>query len=119
MPTLVRLLLIVVWAAFMIGMANWSYTDGAMVGTAIGTLALGLLVGRWWVPLVPLVAGTALALATLVSEPENFHENTPGLWAAYVMIWTLAISVLIAAGVALNRVIVRAETRRNGGSRPV
>ena len=119
MSTLVRLLLILVWAAFMVGMANWSYTDGAMAGAAIGTLALGLLVGRWWVPLVPLVAGTALALATLVSDPENFHENTPVLWAGYVMMWTLAISVLIAVGVALNRVIERAGRRRNGGLRTV
>jgi hypothetical protein len=113
-PTLARVLLVVVWAAFMIGMANWSYTDGAMVGAAAGTLTLGLVVGRWWAVLVPLAAGIALAVATLLADPDAFHENSPGLWAAYVLIWTLAISGLVAIGVALSHLIARGRRRWRG-----
>jgi hypothetical protein len=113
-PTLARVLLVVVWAAFMIGMANWSYTDGAMVGAAAGTLTLGLVVGRWWAVLVPLGAGIALAVATLLADPDAFHENSPGLWAAYVLMWTLAISGLVAMGVALSHLIARGRRRWRG-----
>jgi hypothetical protein len=103
---------IAVWAGFMIGMASWSNTDAALVGAGIGTVVLGILVGRWWVLLVPAVVGALLALGTLISDPDDFHEGSPGLWAAYVAVWTIAIGALLAFGVAISRVVGRFRTRR-------
>jgi hypothetical protein len=55
----VKAVAIVVWGGFMAGMASWSYTDAAMIGAGLGTVLLGVLVGRWWVLLVPIVLGGA------------------------------------------------------------
>jgi hypothetical protein len=75
----VRVAGIAVWGGFMIGMASWSNTDAALVGAGTGTVVLGILVGRWWVLLVPVVPGALLALGTLISDSDNFHEGSPGL----------------------------------------
>jgi hypothetical protein len=103
---------IAVWGGFMIGMATWSNTDAALVGAGIGTVTLGILVGRWWVLLVPIVVGALLALGTLISDPDDFHEGSPGLWAAYVALWTVAIGAVLAFGVAISRLVGRFRTRR-------
>jgi hypothetical protein len=50
------------------------------------------------------VPGALLALGTLVTDPDEFHENSPASWAAYIALATLAIAVLLALGVALGRV---------------
>jgi hypothetical protein len=110
MPIGVRVAGIAVWGVFMIGMASWSNTDAALVGAGIGTVVLGILVGRWWVLLVPVVPGALLALGTLISDPDDFHEGSPGLWAAYVALWTVAIGALLALGVAINRSVGRFRT---------
>jgi hypothetical protein len=98
-----RVAAIALWGVFMIGMASWSNTNAAMTGAGIGTVLLGVLVGRWWVPLVPVVPGALLALGTLVSDPDDYHEGSPALWAAYVALWTVGIAALLALGVAINR----------------
>jgi hypothetical protein len=61
---------------------------------------------------VPAVVGAVLALGTLISDPDDFHEGSPGLWAAYVAVWTIAIGALLAFGVAISRVVGRFRTRR-------
>ena len=95
----------------MAAMASWSYTDAAMIGAGLGTVLLGVLVGRWWVLLVPIVLGGLLALATLVSDPDSFHENSPELWALYIALWTVAIAAVLALGVAINRSAAHVRTR--------
>jgi hypothetical protein len=112
--TLLRVAAIAAWAGFMIAMANWSNTDAALVGAGVGTVVLGIVVGRWWVLLVPIVLGTVLALASLVSDPDDYFEGSPGLWAAYVAVWTVAIAAILALGVGINRSAVR---RRSGPGR--
>jgi hypothetical protein len=105
----------------MIGMASWSNTDGAMIGAGIGTVAIGALVGRWWLLLVPIVPGALLALGSLVSDPDEYYEGSPGLRAAYVALWTVAIAALLALGVAVNRFVARvarARTRRQWRDHP-
>jgi hypothetical protein len=100
----------------MIALANRSNTDAALTGAGIGTVLLGVLVGGWWVLLVPIAPGALLALGTLVADPADFHEGSPGLWAAYVALWTVAIATLLALGVAINRsaaLILTRSTRRN------
>ena len=106
-----KVVAIVVWGGFMAGMASWSYTDAAMIGAGLGTVLLGVLVGRWWVLLVPIVLGGLLALATLASDPDDFHENSPELWALYVALWTAAIGAVLALGVAINRSAAHLRTR--------
>ena len=87
----------------MIGMASWSNTAAAMLGAGIATVVVGVLVGRWWVLLVPFVPGALLVLASLVADPDDYHEGSPGLWAAFVALWTGAIAALLGLGVAVNR----------------
>jgi hypothetical protein len=103
---------IAAWAGFMVGMASWSNTDAASISAAIGTVVLGILVGRWWVLLVPIVVGALLAFGTLIRDPDAFHEGSPGLWAAYVALWTVAIGAVLAFGVAIGRLVGRFRTRR-------
>jgi hypothetical protein len=107
-----RVAAIAAWGGFMIGMANWSNTNAALVGAGIATVLLGIFVGRWWVLLVPIVPGALLAVGTLAADPEGFHENSPASWAAYIALWTVAIAVLLALGVALSRMSDLARTRR-------
>jgi hypothetical protein len=76
-----------------------------------GTVALGALVGRWWVLLVPIVPGVLLAIGTLVSDPDGFHDGSPGTWALYVAFLTAATPALLAIGVWLNRSARRLRTR--------
>jgi hypothetical protein len=106
-----RVAAIAAWGGFMIGMASWSNTNAALVGAGVATVLLGIFVGRWWVLLVPILPGALLAVATLVAGPEEFHENSPASWAAYIALWTVAIAVLLALGVALSRVSGLARTR--------
>jgi len=88
-----RVAAITAWGGFMIGMANWSNTNAALVGAGIATVLLGACVGHWWVLLVPIVPGALLALGTLIADPDEFHENSPASWAAYIALWTVAIAV--------------------------
>jgi hypothetical protein len=57
--------------------------------------------------LVEHVPGALLAVATLVSDPDEFYEGSPGSWAAFVALCTIAITVLLALGVAINRSVDR------------
>jgi hypothetical protein len=108
----------VLWGVFMIGMASWSNSDAAMIGAGIGRVLLGLLVGRWWVLLVPLVPGVLLAVGTLAADPDDYYEGSPALWAAYVALWTGAIDALLALGVAVNRSVAFVRTRRRWRNHP-
>jgi hypothetical protein len=101
---------IALWGGFMIGMASWSNTNAALVGSGIGTVVLGVLVGRWWVLLVAIVPGAVLAVGSLISDPDDFYEGSPGAWAAFVALWTIAIAALMALGVAINRSVRRFRT---------
>ena len=56
-----RIAAVVLWAGFMFGMVNGSNTEAAIAGAAIGTVVLGLVVGRWWVLLAPIVPGAVVA----------------------------------------------------------
>ena len=112
MPLALRIAAIALWVAFMIGMLNWSNTDAATVGVVAGTVALGALVGRWWVLLAPAVPGVLLAIGTLFSDPDDFYEGSPGFWALYVVLWAAAIAALLAIGVWLHRSARRLRARR-------
>jgi hypothetical protein len=102
-PTALRIGAVVLWAGFMLGMVNWSETTAAIVCGAVGTVVLGLVVGRWWVVLAPLVPGLLFALVTLVSDPDDFYEGSPGAWATAFAVVTVAIAALVALGVAIHR----------------
>lgn len=112
MPLALRLAGVGLWVALMIGMLNWSNTEAATVGVVGGTVALGALVGRWWVLLVPIVPGVLLAFGTLVSDPDDFYEGSPGEWALIVVFLTAATVALLAIGVWIHRSARRLRTRR-------
>jgi hypothetical protein len=112
MPLALRVASIAVWVAFMVGMANWSNTEAATAGAVAGTVALGALVGRWWVLIAPLVSGVLLALATLLATPDDAYEDAPGMWALYFVFLAGAIAALLAIGVWLNRSAGRLRARR-------
>ena len=111
MAIALRIVVIAAWAGFVLAMASWSNTDAALIGAGTATIALGALVGRWWVLLVPVVPGALLALGTLVADPDGFYEGSPELWAAYLALITVAFAALVAIGVALNRLTRRVRLR--------
>jgi hypothetical protein len=112
MPLALRVAAIALWVGFMVAMANWSNTEGATAGAVAGTVALGALVGRWWVLIAPLASGVLLALATLVASPDDAYEDAPGMWALYFVFLAAAIAALLAIGVWLNRSARRLRARR-------
>jgi hypothetical protein len=112
MPLAIRIAAIVLWAAFMVAALNWSNTAAATAGVVGGMVALGAIVGRWWVLLVPLVSGVLLALVTLFATPDDAYEDAPGMWALYFVFLAVAIAALLAIGVWLNRSAGRLRARR-------
>jgi hypothetical protein len=111
MPHALRIAAIALWVAFMVAMLNWSNTNAATAGVVGGTLALGALVGRWWILLVPILPGVLLAIGTLVSDPDDFYEGSPGEWALVVVLLTAATATLLAIGVWLHRSARRLRAR--------
>jgi hypothetical protein len=103
LPIALRVGAVALWIVFLIGMVNWSNTHAAVVGAGVGTVALGLLVGRWWVLLVAVVPGAVVALGVLVSDPDNYYEGSPGSYAAAVAMLAVVIAALLALGVAIHR----------------
>jgi hypothetical protein len=112
MPLALRIAAIALWVALMVAMLNWSNTDAATAGVVGGTVALGAIVGRWWVLLVPVAPGVLLAIGTLVSDPDDFYEGSPGEWALVVVLLTAATGALLAIGVWLHRSARRLRYRR-------
>ena len=115
MRTVVSVTAIVAWAAFLVVMANWSNSDAAMTGAVLSTVVLGVVVGRWWLLLVPLAAGGIVALATLISDPSNYSEGSPALWAAATLVGSIAILALMGLGVGVaegSQAVLR-RTRRH------
>jgi hypothetical protein len=112
MPLAIRIAAIALCAAFMVAAVNWSNTDAATAGVVGGTVALGAIVGRWWVLLLPLVSGVLLALATLFATPDDAYEDAPGMWALYFVFLAGAIAALLGLGVWLNRSARRLRARR-------
>jgi hypothetical protein len=102
MPLALRIAAIALWVALIVAMLNWSNTYAATAGVVGGTVALGALVGRWWVLLVPVVPGVLLAIGTLVSDPDDFYEGSPGEWALVVVCLTAGTVALLAIGVWLH-----------------
>jgi len=109
---------IALWGGFLVAMASWSNTLAALVGAGIGTVVFGVLAGRWWVLLVPIVPGALLALASLVSDPDDYYEGSPGDWAAFIALWAIAIAALLGLGVAINRSVARVRTRKQWREHP-
>jgi hypothetical protein len=97
MPHALRIAAIALWVALIVAMLKWSNTGAAT--------------GRWWVLLVPVVPGVLLAIGTLVSDPDDFYEGSPGEWALVVVLLTAATATLLAIGVWLHRSARRLRAR--------
>lgn len=109
-----RIAATVVWIAFMVFVATWDASTPALVVAAVATVALGVLVGRWWVALVPLALGVSVSVMLLLGES---HELDMPALAGYAALWTLGITALVALGVGLDHG-VRAITGGQSGRRP-
>jgi hypothetical protein len=106
-----RAIAIVAWAVGLIVLANWSDTDRAVVGAVAATVALGFLVGRWPLLLVPLLPGLLLAGSVALADPDTYYEGPPAIDAAYTVAITLAVMALLAVGVLLHRLMFRGGRR--------
>jgi hypothetical protein len=107
MSTALRIVAVVLWIAFLVGMASWSETTPALVLAALGTVVVGVLVARWWLPLAVVVPGVILALIFLSAGTEEHSDGSGADWAAGVGIWTAAIAGALALGVACQRLTRR------------
>lgn len=69
------------------------------------TVLAGALVGRWWVLLVPAVAGVLYGAVLLIdgTDPGERWDSEPTVYAAAIAIAAAAVAFLLAVGVALRK----------------
>lgn len=83
-------------------------TDGIVTALSMGsTIALGLIVGRWWVLLVPLIPFAALTIANVASGASG--EDSVGGWEAVLVMLLLAAEFLLALTVGFRTVVRRLD----------
>jgi hypothetical protein len=93
------------WVAGLALLTTWSNTTAAEVTAAGATFLAGLLLGRWWVLLVPITPGVLFALTLLLSSPDpDAYEDFTGLVPAlFILLATFLIALPLAIGVAVNK----------------
>lgn len=92
-----RVIAIAVWAGGLIALTTWSNTDGAATVAVMSTVLVGATVGRWWLLLVPVPPALLL-----IAGAEGDYEWSRGDWILFIGLATLAIEVLLVAGLLLN-----------------
>jgi hypothetical protein len=108
---------VVVWVAFLVGMASWSETDLALIVAAAGTFALGAFVGRWWVLLVVLSPGLALALWSAAAGTDDTGHGSGVDWALWLFVpATILAGAVMALGVLTHRLATRSRSQRTAAS---
>jgi hypothetical protein len=64
-------------------------------------VAIGALIGRWWVLLVPVAAALVYGIALLIRGGRG--DSEPIVYAFAIASWAAAIAFLLAVGVALRK----------------
>lgn len=116
-PTAMRMVVVAAWVGGMLALTSWSDTTPAIVCAAAATVATGLLVGRWWLPLVPTGPALVVVVGFLLSErdPGERWDAAPADYALWFFTAWAAIVALLAIGVAARKLLAAAHDR--GGVR--
>jgi hypothetical protein len=104
-----------VWVAGLVAMATWGATTLALAGAALGTFALGLFVGRWWVLLAVAIPGLVVAAWSAAGGIEDTGHGSGVEWALWLFIpATILVAAIMALGVLCHRIAVRERPSRPG-----
>jgi hypothetical protein len=106
MVALARIAAVLTWLALSILIAT--QVSAAWLGITLfvllGLLA-GWLAGRWWVAIVPVLAGIVLAVFSHVTwDPNYIGEDTPEMYDAYIAVLLLpACEIVLLLGVGARK----------------
>jgi hypothetical protein len=108
MGTAIRIAIIVAWLGGLALLTTWSQTTPAIVAAFAATFVTGLLVGRWWLLIVPAVPLTYLILGSLLSGGEPDSDGATGYdWALWIAILAAPFLATLSAGVGLGKLARR------------
>jgi hypothetical protein len=80
--------------------------DGVVVALSVcSTIALGLIVGRWWVLALPVIPFLVLTVANVASGPSG--EDSVAGWEAVLVMLFFAAEFLLALPVGFRTVVRR------------
>jgi membrane associated rhomboid family serine protease len=112
-----RIAVVGAWIGGLLALTTWSATTPAVVCALILTLATGLLVGRWWLLLLPVAVAAAIAIGLLVDgrDPGEWWDASPGTYAVGVAMAAALVAALLGFGVAVRKSV--AAMRQRSGRR--
>jgi hypothetical protein len=112
-----RIAVVAAWIGGLLALTTWSETTAAIVCALILTLATGLIVGRWWLMLVPVAVGAAIAISLLVDgrDPGEWWDADPADYAVAVAMAAALVAALLGFGVAVRKSV--AAMRQRSGRR--
>jgi hypothetical protein len=106
--TAIRIAIIVVWLGGLALLTTWSQTTPAIVAAFAATFVTGLLVGRWWLLIVPAVPLTYLILGSLLAGSEPDSDGATGYdWALWIAILSAPLVATLGTGVGLAKLARR------------
>jgi hypothetical protein len=105
--TAMRMVVVAAWVGALFALTSWDDTTPALVCAAAATVVTGLLVGRWWLLLVPTVAAVALSawLLLLARDPDEYWDADPADYVVAVVMVCAIVVALLALGVAARKVV--------------
>jgi hypothetical protein len=111
--TEMRVVVVAAWIGLLVALASWGDSTPATVCAVAATVATGLLVGRWWVLLVPTGPALVLIVYYLFSEqdPGEWWDADPSDYAlGLTFVWIFVVG-LLAIGVAIHKLVARMHPR--------
>jgi hypothetical protein len=112
-----RIALLVVWVAALLGLAAISHDQGLeyIVGGLVITIAVGALVDRWWVGIVPFVTTLLLvgSIFILIGGCDGECGGDDGfgpivLW--FLLVFTAPATIALLLGVAGRRIATSSDS---------
>lgn len=115
-----RMVVVAAWVGGMLALTTWSDTTLATVCAAASTVVTGLLVGRWWLLLVPTGPAVVVIVGFLLSErdPGERWDADPADYALWFFTAWAAIVALLAIGVAAQKLLAAAHHRVSARTAP-
>jgi hypothetical protein len=105
-----RLVASAIWLALLFTLIaiDSDSNDSAVTAISVGsTLALGLVVGRWWVLAVPLIPLAALTVANVAGGPSG--EDSVAGWEAVLIMLFFGAEFLLFLPVAFRTIVRRLD----------
>lgn len=114
--TVFRLLVVVAWGVIVIRANASSDTDSTLAaGSAVtASFVAGVLVGRWWLLLVPVTPGLLSILwLAIAADPEDYADLSKFGAVVITGLFILMVTAPAALGVGVRRISERGDGRRH------